>query len=139
MKKVTPSFQATPLKKLRSCQAPLFENLVGGSTLLKVVVHTMVWSTESMPGAGLFQTNRVCLFISLMFIYMQKIKVRHQSVQEDIQDQRKPKPNWLRACSGQNCSKQIYSVFFINVYLDAKKSLRIKEYSNLIGQEHFLP
>ena len=29
--KVTPSFPATSLSKLRSCQAPLFENLVGGS------------------------------------------------------------------------------------------------------------
>ena len=31
----SPSFPATPLEKLRSCQAPLlplFENLVGGST-----------------------------------------------------------------------------------------------------------
>ena len=33
LKKVTPSFPATPLSKLRSCQAPLFENLVVGSTL----------------------------------------------------------------------------------------------------------
>ena len=33
-KKLSPSFPATPLSKLRSCQAPLFENLVGGSTLL---------------------------------------------------------------------------------------------------------
>ena len=32
LKKVTPSFPATPVSKLRSCQAPLFENLVGGST-----------------------------------------------------------------------------------------------------------
>ena len=34
LKKVTPSFPATPSQKLRSCQVPppLFENLVGGST-----------------------------------------------------------------------------------------------------------
>ena len=31
--KVTPLFPATPFSKLRSCQAPLFQNLVGGSTL----------------------------------------------------------------------------------------------------------
>ena len=30
--KVTPLFPATPFSKLRFCQAPLFQNLVGGST-----------------------------------------------------------------------------------------------------------
>ena len=34
LKKVAPSFPATPLKKLRSCQVPLFQNLVGGSLCL---------------------------------------------------------------------------------------------------------
>ena len=32
LKKATPFLLASPLSKLRSCQAPLFENLVGGST-----------------------------------------------------------------------------------------------------------
>ena len=32
LKKVIPSFPATPFSKLSSCQAPLFEYLVGGST-----------------------------------------------------------------------------------------------------------
>ena len=46
LKKVTPSFPATPLLKLRSCQVPsLFENLVGGSIpptpKQKGRVHTM--------------------------------------------------------------------------------------------------
>ena len=35
LKKVTPSFSATPLYKLRSCQALLFENLVEGQTPLQ--------------------------------------------------------------------------------------------------------
>ena len=32
LKKSSPSFLATLFQKLRSCQAPFFENLVGGST-----------------------------------------------------------------------------------------------------------
>ena len=72
-------FPSNPLEKFRSCQAPLFENLFGGSTpspLQKGGVHNMLLFTVSTNKSNLFLTefmfnwvhHNLFTFLSLGFL-----------------------------------------------------------------------
>lgn len=55
-----------------------------------------------------------CLFTLFMSIYNQKIKVRHQSIQKKIRDQRILKIDWKTACQRLACSKQMKSLSYLH-------------------------
>ena len=106
-----------PTPKKWKSHANLFKNNWGSK-------NAQICLAYSMPRAGMLQTNIFCIFFfTLMSIYEQKVKVRHQSVQEML---------WIKEYSnvigwdplrsqGKAYSKLIHpACSFINGYPDAK-------------------
>ena len=94
-----------------------------------------------MPGASLFETSMLCLFVALS-VWTKKNESHILIFLEDIADQRILKSLRKTAYQGQDSSKLIYlfiSLMTIQVQQKQQQSipeiLRMKECSNLIGQE----
>lgn len=69
--------------------------------------NSQIYLAVSMPGASLFETSMLCLFVALS-VWTKKNESHILIFLEDIADQRILKSLRKIACQGQDCSKLIY-------------------------------